>query len=149
MLPDGFSVDHCPGARCWWNEAAKSLRHGTLMTIDYGLEIEQLFEPQRANGTLRGYRKHQLQPDVLANPGAQDITTMVNFTAIRRAGEAAGLETVAFQSQSRFLTSILANHIPEFGSEFTAQPSLVGQFKTLIHPDHLGRAFQVCVQKRS
>lgn len=148
VLPDGFSVDLCPGARDWWNEAARSLRHGILMTIDYGLEIEQFFEPQRADGTLRGYRKHQLQPDVLANPGTQDITTMVNFAAMRRTGEAAGLETVTVQSQSRFLTAILASHMLELGPEFTANPALAGQFKTLVHPDHLGRAFQVCVQKR-
>ena len=147
VLPDGFTVDLCPGARQWWNQAAHALRHGYLMTIDYGLEAEQFFEPQRAHGTLRGYRNHQIQPDVLANPGGQDITAMVNFTAIRRAGEAAGLEAVAYQSQSRFLTSILANHTREFEREFSKNPALAGQFKTLVHPDHLGRAFQVCVQK--
>ena len=147
VLPDGFSVDLCPSARQWWSQAAKTLRRGYLMTIDYGLEAEQFYQPQRADGTLRSYRKHQLQPDVLTEPGTRDITTMVNFTAIRRAGEAAGLETVAFESQSRFLTSILADHMQNFGSEFSQNPALAGQFKTLIHPDHMGRAFQVCVQK--
>jgi SAM-dependent MidA family methyltransferase len=149
VLPDGFSVDLCPDARQWWSQAAQRLRHGYLMTIDYGLEAEQFYEPQRAHGTLRGYRKHQLQSDVLAHPGAQDITTMVNFTAIKHAGEKAGLETVAYQSQSKFLTAILANHTGEFEAEFSKNPALVGQFKTLTHPDHLGRAFQVCVQKTS
>jgi SAM-dependent MidA family methyltransferase len=149
VLPDGFSLDLCPDARQWWSKAAIKLRLGYLMTVDYGLEIEQLFEPQRANGTLRGYRNHELQSDVLANPGMQDITAMVNFTAIRHAGEKAGLETVAYQSQSKFLTSILANHTAEFEAKFSKNPALTGQFKTLIHPDHLGRAFQVCVQKTS
>ncbi len=147
VLPDGFSLDLCPDARQWWSKAANKLRLGYLMTVDYGMEMEQLFEPQRAHGTLRGYRNHELQLDVLANPGAQDITAMVNFTAIRHAGEKAGLETVAYQSQSRFLTSILANHSAEFEAEFRKTPPLTSQFKTLIHPDHLGRSFQVCVQK--
>lgn len=147
VLPDGFSVDLCPTARHWWSNAAKTLRHGYLMTLDYGLEAEQFFEPQRAEGTLRSYLKHQLQSDVLDNPGGQDITTMVNFTAIRCAGEAAGLETVAYESQSRFLSSIFASHSGEFGPDFSSNSALVNQFKTLIHPDHLGRAFRVCVQK--
>jgi SAM-dependent MidA family methyltransferase len=146
-LPDGFSVDLCPDARQWWSQAARKLRRGYLMAIDYGLEVEQFYEPQRAHGTLRGYRNHQIQPDVLANPGEQDITTTVNFTAIKRAGEKEGLQTVAYQSQSRFLTSILANHAEEFEPAFSKNPVLASQFKTLIHPDHLGRAFQVSVQR--
>ena len=147
VLPDGFSVDLCPGARQWWSHAAEKLHHGCLMTMDYGLEVEQFFEPQRVEGTLRGYLGHQLKSDVLSNPGGQDITTMVNFTALRGAGEAAGLETVAYESQSKFLTSILSSHMGEFAPEFSSNPALVKQFKTLIHPDHLGRAFRVCVQK--
>lgn len=147
MFPDGFSIDLCPDARQWWGQAARKLKCGYLMTLDYGLEVEQFYEPQRAQGTLRSYLNHQIQADILANPGAQDITTSVNFTAIKREGEKAGLQTAVHQSQACFLTSLLANHAAEFESAFTENPGLTGQFKTLIHPDHLGRAFQVCVQK--
>jgi len=78
------------------------LRTGRLLTVDYGLAAEELFAPERSCGTLRAYRRHQVTDDVLANPGEQDITAHVNFTAIQRAGESAGLETAVFTSQPVF-----------------------------------------------
>ena len=64
--------------------------------------------PERKEGTLRGYHRHRPSSDVLANPGEQDITAHVNFTAIQAAGESAGLRTDAFLTQAQFLTGIAA-----------------------------------------
>ncbi|MEK7707385.1 MAG: SAM-dependent methyltransferase, partial [Verrucomicrobiota bacterium] len=102
VLPDGFTTEICPAAENWWREAASVLKQGKLLTLDYGLSAEEFFAPQRANGTLRAYHHHRLSDDVLANPGEQDLTAHVNFTAIRRAGEGAGLKTETFASQTQF-----------------------------------------------
>jgi SAM-dependent MidA family methyltransferase len=149
MLPNGFTVEVCLAAEEWWRSAASVLEWGRLVTIDYGLAAEELLAPERTEGTLRGYHQHQLSSNVLADPGMQDITAHVNFTAIQAAGEAAGLRTEAFMAQTRFLTQIAANIWKGEGSfgDWTTQHTR--QFQTLTHPDHLGRAFRVLVQERS
>ena len=85
---------------------------------------------------------------MLAEPGKQDITGHVNFTAIQEAGEGAGLKTEMFVNQEKFLTGIVTKVLkrPESFGEWTSKQSR--QLQTLIHPEHLGRAFQVLVQSR-
>ena len=80
--------------------------------------------------------------------GEQDITAHVNFTAIRAAGESAGLKTEAFLTQAQFLTGIAARTWEDEGAfgKWTAERTR--QFQTLTHPEHLGRAFRVLVQSR-
>jgi len=148
VLPDGFTTEICPAAENWWREAARILRRGKLLTIDYGLAAEEFFAPDRGEGTLRAYRRHHLSPDLLANAGGQDITAHVNFTALQQAGESAGLKTEALLTQTKFLTQI-AERIWNGGADFGEwTPARTRQFQTLTHPEHLGRAFRVLVQSR-
>jgi SAM-dependent MidA family methyltransferase len=147
VLPDGYTVETSPAAESWWHAAANSLNRGKLMTVDYGLSNDELFLPSRKNGTLRAYFQHRFAGDLLANPGQQDLTAHVNFSAIQRAGEEAGLKTVLFAPQSNFLTQIMGKTLDDkhFG-EWTFGRGR--QFQTLTHPEHLGRAFRVLVQSR-
>lgn len=147
VLPDNYVIESSPTAEKWWSEAAESLAHGKLMTIDYGHAAEEMFSPARLNGTLRAYHRHRVTDDLLANPGEQDLTVHVNFTAIQRAGEAVGLRTEQFCTQPQFLTRILQRAVTE--KTFAAMDAKqVRQFQTLTHPEHLGRAFRVLVQGR-
>jgi len=147
VLPDSYTIETSPAAEIWWREAANLLAHGKLLVIDYGFTDDDWLSPARTRGTLRAYHRHRVTDDLLANPGDQDLTAHVNFSAIQRAGEAAGLQTETFCSQPQFLTRILARAVPEkhFASMDAKQ---VRQFQTLTHPDHLGRAFRVLVQSR-
>ena len=148
VLPNGFTVEVSPAAERWWRKAAGVLKNGKLLTIDYGLTVEEFFTPERKDGTLRAYRAHHSTNDVLATPGEQDITAHVNFSAIQKVGEAAGLKTDSFLSQAKFLTGIAERtwkHPDVFG-EWTA--ARTRQFQTLTHPEHLGRPFRVLVQSR-
>lgn len=148
VLPDGYVIESSPAAEAWWRAAASVLAHGKLMAIDYGLTDEEQFSPSRLNGTLRGYHRHQVTDDVLANPGEQDLTAHVNFSAIQKIGEEAGLLTESFYGQPQFLTRVMEKifrqpaSFGEWGSRQTRQ------FQTLTHPEHLGRAFRVLVQSR-
>ena len=147
VLPDGFIYDWCPAATAWWREAATVLTSGRLLTFDYGLTVDELVAPERPNGTLRAYSGHQISGDLLANPGAQDLTAHVDFSALQAAGEAAGLETETFETQGRFLTRIAAR-VWQGGLPFEAwTPKHNRQFLTLTHPEHLGSRFRVLVQK--
>ncbi len=147
VLPDGYTIETSPAAENWWREAAQFLTHGKLLAIDYGFTEAEMISPSRTNGTLRAYAQHRISDDLLANPGEQDLTAHVNFTAIQNTGENVGLRTEFFRSQSQFLTRILGAAVKEnvFASLDAKQAR---QFQTLTHPDHLGRAFRVLVQSR-
>jgi SAM-dependent MidA family methyltransferase len=146
VLPDGFTVEAGPAAIHWWQQAAQALEWGVLLTLDYGLHAEEFFAPQRAAGTLRAYQGHHEVADLLAEPGAQDLTAHVNFTALQAAGEAIGLTTEGLLRQAKFLTRIFAA-TQESPAQFPAwTPERVRQFQTLTHPEHLGRPFQVLLQ---
>jgi len=148
VLPDGYTIEICSAAEEWWRAAARVLAQGKLMAIDYGFTTEEQFDPSRLNGTLRAYQNHRVTDDVLANPGEQDLTAHVNFSAIQQIGEAAGLRTESFGSQPQFLTRIAEKIFkqPESFGEWGAKQTR--QFQTLTHPEHLGRAFRVLVQSR-
>jgi SAM-dependent MidA family methyltransferase len=148
ILPDGFALERCPSAVAWWGAAADALRSGWLLTLDYGLEELDFFAPHRPEGTLRGYWRHRLVTDVLARPGQQDLTAHVNFTALRRAGEARGLRTEQFITQERFLVQVAQRRQRECPSWIDWTPARTRQFQTLVHPQHMGQAFRVLVQRR-
>ena len=125
------------------------LEYGRLVTIDYGLTADEFLVPERMQGTARAYSHHQASRDVLADPGEQDITAHVNFTAIQTAGQLAGLRTDAFMTQAQFLTGI-AGRVWKSGASFGAwTPERTRQFQTLTHPEHLGQSFRVLVQSRT
>ena len=147
VLPDNYTIEVCPAAEAWWRKATGSLDRGKLLTIDYGMTEDELFSPSRRNGTLRAFFQHQFANDLLANPGEQDLTAHVNFSAVQKAGEEAGLKTELFMTQSKFLTQVLEKTLKRknFGEWTSAHAR---QFQTLTHPEHLGRAFRILVQSR-
>ena len=75
------------------------------------------------------------------------MTAHVNFPAIQKTGEDAGLKTDVFCSQPQFLTRILQQAATEKAFASLA-PKQIRQLQTLTHPEHLGRAFRVLVQAR-
>ncbi len=148
VLPDGYTIECSPAASNWWHAAASVLGQGRLLAIDYGFTDEEQFLPSRQRGTVRAYFRHRVSDDVLANPGEQDLTAHVNFSAIQKAGETAGLMTRSFFTQAKFLTQILAR--TEAVGNFGAWNShRTRQFQTLTHPEHFGRAFRVLIQART
>jgi SAM-dependent MidA family methyltransferase len=148
VLPDGFTTELSSIAEHAWCSAADVLAAGRLMTMDYGLDADDFFRPERSNGTVRGYYRHHLADDPLANVGEQDLTAHVNFTAVQSAGESAGLKTEMLAPQEIFFTRI-AEQTWKRPTEFEEwTPARKRQFQTLIHPEHLGRSFRVLVQTR-
>ena len=150
ILPDDFTIEVSPAAVAWWSQAAKSLGQGKLLTLDYGHEAGNSLRPERPAGTLRAYRDHQMCSDLLADPGQQDITAHVDFSAVRLAGEVAGLQTDAFISQELFLTRIARQTWLPHGREVFGDWTVgrTRQFQTLVHPNFLGRTFRVLLQSR-
>lgn len=148
VLPDDFTTEICPQAELWWAMAAKSLRQGWLLTFDYGFQVEDFFVPHRALGTLRTYRQHRNDGDVLSEPGTQDITAHVNFSQVRQAGELAGVKTLNYLSQAEFLLGIAKQFWSATSRSGHWSPQQNRELQTLVHPEHFGRAFRVLVQRR-
>ena len=147
VLPDNYTVEISPAAENWWRAASGILTRGKLLAIDYGFTADEIFSPGRTRGTLRAYSRHHVSDDLLAHPGEQDLTAHVNFSAIQKAGEAAGWRTDLFCTQPQFLIRILSeaqkkNSLGNWDAKRTRQ------FQTLTHPEHLGRAFRILVQSR-
>ncbi len=148
VLPADFTTEICLAAEKWWAAAAKTLASGWLLTLDYGLGAEEFFSPQRARGTLRAYQQHRSSQDVLGEPGKQDITAHVNFSRVQAAGERAGLTTGMFTTQAEFIMGIAQRFWTEAQQSGAWSAKQNRELQTLLHPEHLGRAFRVLVQNR-
>ncbi|WLR43925.1 SAM-dependent methyltransferase [Bacillus carboniphilus] len=51
--------------------------HGILMTIDYGYEHRDLYDSSLKDGSLRGYKNHQMITNLLDEPFSHDITSHI------------------------------------------------------------------------
>ncbi|HEU4758481.1 MAG TPA: SAM-dependent methyltransferase [Dehalococcoidia bacterium] len=127
----------------WMGEAGRSLAQGFVLTLDYGHEARELFAPWRRDGTLLCFYRHNASGDPYARLGRQDMTSHVDFTSLRRAGEEAGLTTLGTTSQSQFLANLgIVEAAPPLGEgdvnleEYYARRRAVIE---LVDPAGLGR----------
>ena len=138
-------------AQRWMREAAALIARGFLLAIDYGYTREEQLAG-RHRDTLMTFREHSAGSDPYEAPGEQDITAHVNFTALRAAGETAGLEPLGLVTQSQFLLGI--GEANEFADAFedTRLPQerakVALQLKHLITPAGMGETFQVLALAR-
>jgi len=73
------------------------------------------------------------------------LTAHVNFPAIKQVGENEGLHTDRFFRQSMFLMNIVQWDAKQ---QLKLDEKFGRQLQSLIHPEHLGRAFRVLIQSR-
>lgn len=149
VLPDGFTTEWSTAATEWWNRSARALKCGWLVTFDYGLEWEDLFDPCRSNGTIRTYHRHRLGDTPLAHPGECDLTAHVNFSEIRRVGEEAALVTDYYGRQGAFLAGIAGLAGKGTGETPVWTDQQLRQLRTLLHPVGFGDSFRVLAQRRA
>jgi SAM-dependent MidA family methyltransferase len=103
---DGCDAEVCLAAPAWMTRAAHALRRGYVLTLDYGYEAPELYAAWRKRGTLLTFYRHTSGDDPYARIGRQDITASVDFTSVRRAGEAAGLQTLGMTTQTELLADL-------------------------------------------
>lgn len=138
----------------WFSVVAAKLERGFVVTVDYGAEADELYDPAlRPDGTLRGFSRHGFVDDLLAEPGEHDLTTSVNWTQVKAIGEKLGLKTIDFASQDKFLLNAglldqLQYRLDRAVSE-AEKVSLTTGAREMILPGGMASSFQVLVQKRS
>lgn len=106
VLPPGFRTEINFEALTWLREIAAALARGYVLTIDYGHLAEEMYRDYRSAGTLVCYHQHQVNEDLYANIGEQDITAHVNFSALIHWGAQYGLELSGYTNQGRFLLAL-------------------------------------------
>lgn len=104
-LPMGGRWEVSPAAEGWVASLAASFESGYILFIDYGDDELGLLNRQ-GSGTVRGFSRHRIVADPLAAPGRHDLTASVNFSAIARAAEGAGLRAVGRTTQREMLLAL-------------------------------------------
>ena len=140
-------------APAWLASAAATLTRGFVLTIDYGYPAEELYAPQRRNGTLLCYHRHATSDDPYTLVGEQDITSHVNFSQLMEAGRDAGLATAWFGEQYRFLlgTGLIEELIRLEAEATTDQERLklrLALKKLMLPEGGMGDTFKVLIQSK-
>jgi SAM-dependent MidA family methyltransferase len=133
----------------WVDRVTANLQRGYVITIDYGYSGDEF------QGSVQVRARHRHLDSPFEQIGHADITMHVDWTSIARRAEANGLRVAGFTDQHHFLTGIVS-HWPEplrmDSANSTALSSRVladadrktkRALQTLLHPEMLGRAFQV------
>ena len=99
----GYESEWCPSLGGWLEAVAGPLDRGLVLVFDYGYGEAEYYHPERDRGTLGCHYRHRSHDDPLVLPALQDITASVDFSALARAGDGAGLDRVGFTTQAWFL----------------------------------------------
>jgi SAM-dependent MidA family methyltransferase len=146
-LEPGWRVEINLHAVEWIRDAARRLRRGFIIVIDYGHEARELYSVTHSGGTLTSFSGHtsavpdasSATPPWLQRPGGQDLTAHVDFTSVRNAAEAEGLQTLGFLDQTYFILGLVS------GWNATALAERAAALKTLLVPGGLGSTHKVMI----
>ena len=116
----------------WIDNLSTKLKRGFVLAIDYGFVRDEFREVVQ----VRAQHRHLDSP--FEEIGDADISAHINWTEIAERAQANGLRLAGFTDQHRFLTGIISAW-PEFAQD----PETKRALQTLLHPEMLGRAFQV------
>ena len=143
-LAEGERHAVCLEAPRWLTAAAERLSAGFLLTMDYG----KRFTRETPN-VPRAYRAHRIESDLTAAPGSQDLTVPADFNALISAGEASGAALESFESLSRFLIEGgIDSALQAAAGDDLSSYKERAQLKTLLHPEGMGEAFKVLIQRK-
>ena len=133
----------------WINNLAANLQRGYVIAIDYGHSVGEF---QR---DIQVRVQHRRLDSPFEKIGHADITMHVDWTSIAHRAEANELRVAGFADQHHFLTGIISTWpdlLQACASNSTALSRRVltkadrknkRALQTLLHPEMLGRAFQV------
>jgi len=145
-LPEvgGYLTEISPAASALIASLAERLRRGLLLFLDYGFPAAEFYHPQRYMGTLKVHYRHHSLDDPFYLPGLADLTAHVDFSAVAKAGQDAGLDLLGYTSQANFLLNaglldLLAEMQPGTLDTLRAASAL----QNLLQPAEMGELFKV------
>jgi len=114
------------------DQIAARLQRGFVLAIDYGFRRDDFRE------AIQVRARHRSLDSPFEQIGEADITAHLNWTDIAERAEKNGLRVHGFTDQHHFLTGIIST-FPEVVENEKSKRAL----QTLLHPEMLGRSFQV------
>jgi SAM-dependent MidA family methyltransferase len=121
------------------DQIAANLQRGYVIAIDYG------FLGEKFERTVQVRAQHRNLDSPFEEIGDADITMSVDWRSIVLRAKANGLRVAGFTDQHHFLTGIISEFANDGlrQSPLTDSPKTKRELQTLLHPEMLGRAFQV------
>jgi SAM-dependent MidA family methyltransferase len=116
----------------WMANVAAKLTRGFVLAVDYGFSKADFRE------ILQVRARHRSLGSPFEQIGEADITAHVNWTDIAKTAEKNGLRVAGFTDQHHFLAGIISTYPKIIAAEKTKRA-----LQTLLHPEMLGRSFQV------
>jgi SAM-dependent MidA family methyltransferase len=116
----------------WIDNVAARLRRGFVLAVDYGFPREEFSE------MIQVRAQHRQLDSPFEQIGEADITAHVNWTDLAERAEKNGVCVSGFTDQHHFLTGIILSF-----PKIAAGPKSARALQTLLHPEMLGRSFQV------
>ena len=147
--PDGYRSEWNPSLPSWQEDIAACMQRGYVFCVDYGYAASEYYRPDRREGTLLAHLRHQALDDVLTGPGGRDITAHVDFTALNRAGKAAGLDTGCWMTQGAWLAqspSVQAYLQRMAVSTDIKSIRAIAGVKRMLMPRGMGELFKLNIQ---
>lgn len=150
-LVDGQRVEVPLLMNEWLTNIAEWAEKAYIFTVDYGYTKADWTEPERRDGSLRGYYQQQLISNPLLHPGEMDLTTHIHLDALAEFGETLGLRTLYQLRQSEFLlqegilTYLQDNHDTNPFSETSRQNRAIRSF---LLNEGLANSFTVTLQAK-
>ena len=122
----------------WIDNVAAKLRRGYVLAVDYG-HLSNEFD---ASIQVRSQHRHLDSP--FERIGHADITMRVDWLSVAKRARANGLDVAGFTDQHHFLTGIISEWPEIIQSRLLDVDSkMKRELQTLLHPEMLGRSFQV------
>jgi SAM-dependent MidA family methyltransferase len=122
----------------WLDSVSRNLLRGYFLIIDYGFSRDEF------HGGIQVRAQHRYLDSPFERIGHADITMHVDWMSIARRAQANGLHVAGFTDQHHFLTGIISewpgiiqSHLLDVDSKMKRE------LQTLLHPEMLGRSFQV------
>lgn len=143
-LSEGYVSEFSPHLTQWLASISKKLNKGTILFVDYGYDKQAYYHPQRNQGTLICYHRHQANFDYLDHVGLQDITAFVDFTALAQAADDCKLSIDGYSTQAHFLLSLgIQEKLGDSENNYKNYYKRTTEMKKLVMPNEMGEKFKV------
>jgi len=142
---EGYRTEVNLHAMDWMKQVARRMDRGFVLTIDYGHTAQDLYGPERKDGTFLCYFRQQTNDDPFIRIGEQDMTAHVDFSSLAAVGEKQGLHVTGFTNQMSFLMGL---GVEEMIGELEPESPEFYAAIHLLKPNGMGGTFKVLVQHK-
>jgi SAM-dependent MidA family methyltransferase len=143
--PEGYRTEVNLPAMNWMEQVARRMDRGFVLTIDYGHTAQDLYGPERKDGTFLCYFQQRTNDDPFIRVGEQDMTAHVDFSSLASVGVTQGLQVTGFTNQMSFLMGL---GVEEMIGKLEPESPTFSAAIHLLKPDGMGSTFKVLVQHK-